>query len=101
MSEQRTADRVPFVARIEAQAGGFPFIALAKNISVGGMLINTANPVPEGQIVHLKFTLPGANREIAVSGTVQHVTPGAYMGVRFQDLNPADLEVIQRFVEAG
>lgn len=97
--DKRSAERAPIVARVEAQAGGFPFIVMAQNISVGGALFRTANPVPEGERVHLKFTLPGAEREIRVTGTVQHVTPGEFMGVQFNDLEPADLEAIKQFME--
>jgi uncharacterized protein (TIGR02266 family) len=97
----RMARRVPLVAKIEAQAGGFPFIALAENISEGGMLVRTTSPLEEGSVVHLKFTLPRGEKEIAVNGTVRHVTPGYSMGVRFSNIDANDLETIRKFVKSA
>lgn len=96
---KRILRRVPIVAKVEAQTGGFPFIALAENISEGGVLIRTANPLEDGAVVHLKFTLPNAEKEITVSGHVRHVAPGSSMGVQFDDLDPADHAAIRKFVE--
>lgn len=99
-TEKRRFRRVPFVAQIEARTGGVPFLAMAENISAGGLLVRTTDPVPKGQTVHLEFTLPGSEHQILVNGTVQHVTPGAVMGIRFDHLDPADLAAIRNFVEA-
>ena len=88
------------MTRIEAQGGGRPFIAMAKNISLTGMLIQTADPVPEGEVVRLKFLLAGSEREIRASGTVQHVSPQQFMGVRFNHLESSDAEAIKQFVES-
>ena len=101
MESRRKTRRVPFVAKIEAQAGGFPFIALAENISEGGISIHTASPLAEGSAVSLKFTLPETEEEIAVSGTVRHVMPGESMGVRFEELPALALEAIHKFVLAA
>lgn len=100
MTDKRSARRVPLVIRIEAQAGGTPHILLAQNISAGGILLRAADPMAEGAALHLKFILPGAEREIRVTARVQHVTPGEFVGVQFIDLSPADSDAIRRFVEA-
>ena len=99
-TEQRTTRRVPIVVQVEAQAGGFPFIAISENISAGGMLIKTVRTMPEGSIVHLKFTLPDTQQQIRVNATVQHVTPGSYLGTCFDDLDPNDCGAVERFVDA-
>ena len=98
-AEKRKYRRIPMVTRIEADSDGTPYLAEARNISVGGILIHTVNPAPEGQVVRLKFTLPGTEQEIHATGTVLHVSPGAYMGVRFDELDPTDREAIQQFIE--
>ncbi len=97
---KRVLKRVPFVAKIEAQAGGFPFIAIAEDISEGGVRVKTANPLEEGSIVHLKFTLPNSERELTVNGVVRHVTPGAAMGVQFSDLDGSELEAVKTYIES-
>ncbi len=98
-ADQRTSRRVPIVAQIEAQSGGFPFIAITEDISVGGLRVHTTKSLDSGQVVHMKFTLPDSQREIRVNGVVQHVTPGQYLGVMFDDLDPADLSAIQSFID--
>jgi uncharacterized protein (TIGR02266 family) len=99
VADKRASRRVPLVIRVEAQAGGSPQILLAQNISAGGILLRTANPMTEGATLDLKFILPGAEDEIRVAGRVQHVTPGEFVGVRFLELTPAAAEAIRRFVE--
>ena len=101
MAVKRSSRRVPIVAKIEAQAGGFPFLAVADNISEGGMLVRTANPLEDGAVVHLRFTLPGSERQVNVNATVRHVTPGASMGVKFEDMDTADMEAIRIYVETA
>lgn len=98
---KRVLKRVPFVAKIEAQAGGFPFIAIAEDISEGGVRVKTANPLDENSVVHMKFTLPNSDRELTLNGVVRHVTPGAAMGIQFQELDGADLEAVRTYVSAG
>lgn len=97
---KRVLKRVPFVAKIEAQAGGFPFIAIAEDISEGGLRVKTANPLEESSVVHMKFTLPNSDREITVNGVVRHVTPGAAMGVQFSDLEGSDYDAVCAYVNA-
>jgi len=98
---KRVLKRVPFVAKIEAQAGGFPFIAIAEDISEGGVRVKTTNPLEESAVVHMKFTLPNSDREITVKGVVRHVTPGAAMGVRFEDLDGSDLEAVKSYIASA
>jgi len=95
---KRVLKRVPFVAKIEAQAGGFPFIAIAEDISEGGVRVKTANPLEENSVVHLRFTLPNSDREITANGVVRHVTPGAAMGVQFSDLDGPDMEAVKKYI---
>jgi len=101
VSAKRATRRVPIVTKVEAQAGGFPFIAVGDNISEGGMLVRTANPLEEGAVVHLRFTLPDAERQIHVNATVRHVIPGTSMGVKFEDMDDADSSAIRAYVESA
>src|SRR5512145_550034 len=97
--EKRISRRVPIVTRVEAHAGAGPHIILAQNISVGGMLVRTADPLPEGETIELHFSLPGAESEVRATAIVQHVTPGEFMGLRFTQVSPADADAIRQFVE--
>ncbi len=96
--DKRKFRRVPMVAKISGEAGGKPYLVEARNISVGGMLLHTAMTLAENQRLRLKFTLPGAQEEISAIGVVQHVSPDAFMGVRFEGLTPQALAAIERYV---
>lgn len=83
---------------VQAEAGGKTTSMEACNISIGGMLIKTPNTLNEKQKMKLEFTLPGTNHPLSVRGTVQHVSPGAFMGVAFDDLSPENRAAITNYV---
>ena len=87
-------------AQIQGEAGGASYVAEARNISIGGMLIRTAQTLREGQPVRLRFELPGTSTRLAVTGVVQHVSPEAYMGIRFTELSPEAFKLISNYVDA-
>lgn len=75
-----------------------------RNISKGGLFIETRKPLPLGTQLKLKFRLPGSDRPIETDGVVQWVIdsssgdskPG--MGVQFGSLSDADMDMIDRLV---
>lgn len=97
-SERRVYPRVPFTAKVEAESEGRSFLAVACDISVGGMKIFTANPLSAGQFVQLTFQLPGAARPMQIRGIVRHLIVGQGMGVEFMNLTSADLAAINAFI---
>lgn len=100
MEDRRSSRRLAIVVKIEAQAGGFPFIALSENLSTGGMLIRTTDPLPEGQLVHLKFSVPGSERVIRADATVEHIVPAQFMGVAFVAINADDQEALEELAKS-
>lgn len=101
MEEKRKFRRVPMDAHIEGEAGNVAYTAEARNISAGGMLIRTTHTLREGEAIRLRFELPGTGTKLAISGVVQHVSPGAYMGIRFTEISPQDSKLINDYVDAG
>ena len=101
MEEKRKFRRVPIAAHIQGEAGDVPYVAEARNISVGGMLIRTTQTLREGQVIGLRFELPGTGTRLSVAGVVQHVSPEAYMGIRFTELSPKDFKFISDYVAAA
>jgi uncharacterized protein (TIGR02266 family) len=98
--EKRVHPRVPLVARVEGESGGTAFLAVAQNISSGGMLIATANPFPVGHTLALTFVLPGTEHRIRTFAVVRHVVENSGMGVQFQDLAPDALAKLQQFLRS-
>ena len=78
-----------------------------RNISRGGLFIETRRPLPLGTELKLKFRLPGSDIPIKTSGVVMWTVeaeeatdrksaPG--MGVKFGDLSEDDMAMIDRLV---
>ena len=100
VEERRRFRRVPISTMMEVESGAESYTVTAENISPGGMLIRCSKTLNEGQKVKLRFTLPDTKIELRVNGVVQHVSPGAFMGVRFENLTPEQTQTISLFIEA-
>jgi len=96
-AERRSSPRVPLAARVDVESEGRAFLAAVGNLSLGGMLIFTANPVAEGEHLTITFVLPGPERKIRCAAIVRHVVPDSAMGVEFQNLAPEDAAAIRTF----
>lgn len=66
---------------------------VAKDISLGGMFIETALPAPFGVIVLVGFTLPGQRTPLLVSGTVRWTSTNG-MGIQFGPLGARETYAI-------
>lgn len=95
--ERRASTRTALVAKVETEAPGHSFLAVAADVSAGGMRINTANPLPVGSELRLRFALPGSDEVIETSAVVRHVIEGTAMGVEFTSLTPAARQTLARF----
>ena len=101
MVEKRKFRRAPLVAVVRAEAAGQPYSVEGRNVSAGGMLVKTEQTVAEGTTLRLEFQLPGDPSPIHAVGVVQHVSPEAFMGIRFLDLSEADRRRIEAYVGAA
>ena len=80
-----------------------------KNISEGGIFVNTRNPLPVGSMLHLEFSMPEMNTVTKCKGSVVWGyypdplkdgmdLPG--MGIEMMGLSPMDVGVISSFVSS-
>ncbi len=83
---RRVRTRLPVRAVPRSDEGaGEPILAVARDISVGGMLLETKASLAPGTILDLCFTLPGGEGEAKAVGSVVRAsreTPGR-TGIRF------------------
>ena len=94
------------ITRIKDESNGNTFFGYAKNISQGGMFIQSVNPRNVNEQFQIEFSLPGEDEPIR--GTVEVVwkrqlvsrkryEPG--MGIRFLDIEEDKSTEINKWVE--
>lgn len=76
------------------QAGDGPRVeGICRDISLGGMFIETSKPPPFGSEIRVFIQLPGQKREIGIRATVRW-TKRAGMGVQFGIMNARDTHAL-------
>jgi hypothetical protein len=93
--EQRRAHRVSLEVPVEVTSPdqGSDVPGVSKDISLGGMFIETAFPPAFGSTVTVGFTLPGERTPLLVSGTVRWTSTSG-MGVQFGLLGARETHAI-------
>lgn len=66
---------------------------LCKDISIGGMFVETASPASFGADVIVHVTLPGSNAPLALPGVVRWIRDGG-MGIQFGLLGARETHII-------
>jgi c-di-GMP-binding flagellar brake protein YcgR len=101
--ERRRFERAPIVAQVEyeltnSSSGPSRVRRSMANISIGGLFINTEEPIRAGTRMVVRFELPNRHRVIAVS-RVCYVKKGQGLGVEFLTLDDEDREEIEAYIE--
>ncbi len=101
---QRSSGRGPLFVEVTVRDRAGAYMHRARNISAGGMFVDSPVPLPEGTRVKLSFRLPGGPT-VEVAGDVRWTTriagqpvPHPGMGVAFSGLSEEDREAIVRYV---
>jgi c-di-GMP-binding flagellar brake protein YcgR len=102
--ERRRFERAPITAQVEyeltnASAGPTRVRKCLANVSVGGLFINSTEPLRAGTRMVVRFELPNKYRVIAVS-RVCYTRKGMGFGVEFLGLDEADRQEIQAYVSS-
>ncbi|MGD0523983.1 MAG: PilZ domain-containing protein [Polyangiaceae bacterium] len=96
MAELRRHQRAPIDVPVEFVAKGSSerTAARSRDVSVGGMFILTATPLPFGADLVLHVTLPGQKSAFALPGVVRWSKTGEGMGVQFGLLGARETHAI-------
>ncbi|HEY7374807.1 MAG TPA: PilZ domain-containing protein [Polyangia bacterium] len=91
---------------IEVLFEGKKQISQTRNISLGGLYLVSATPLPIGTTVQLRFQLPTQPEPVEVAGDVRWVVKqGAGdqsgIGIRFQGLRARDVWALNRFFQSA
>ena len=71
------------------------------NISAGGLLLEPVEGLTRCQEIELQLPLPGYDRLIRILAIVRHQTPEVGVGVKFQDLSPANRRAIGGYISGA
>lgn len=104
--QPRTTTRIPVRMRVAIKEGALEKELACVNISEGGLYLRTLAPLPEGTLLHVKFTLPHDTAAIEILSEVVRTFPlGARfegepgMGLRFVDIREDALLRIRNFIQ--
>ncbi len=92
--ERRQYDRSRLIVDVFFDGVDGTAVASTKDISPGGLYMNTQTTLPEGGLRTLR--LPCAAGEVIVNAEVVYSNPGRGVGVRFQGLSEKDRQLMER-----
>lgn len=98
--ERRTTPRADVAIKIECTADGSWMIA--HDVSLGGMLVTTTHARWPGQLVPVRFTLPGETQAIRCTCRVVdlvEVPRGIGLSLKFLRLAPEAMLAVHRYVD--
>ena len=109
--EKRKYPRAPVEVEIHSselpedqQKGKGLLCFFSKNISVGGIFLETTMPLEIGSVIYMRFNLPSSPTPIITQAIIVRInkkgtdlTPG--MGIEFRHLSYADKTTIDEYVK--
>jgi hypothetical protein len=94
VDERRQFDRSRLIVDVYFDGADGTAVASTKDISPGGLYMNTQTELPEGGLLTLR--LPFEEGDVIVNAEVVYSNPGRGVGVRFQGLSEKDRSLMQR-----
>ena len=102
--DRRKHPRVLLRALVDYESEDTFLYDYSKDLSQGGLFIQTDKPLKVNETIDLKFSLPDIAKVFEVKGQVRWVNPESVgglmkgMGIAFQELSPEDKKLIQNYV---
>ncbi len=97
--ERRSFDRSRLIVDVFFDGADATGIASTKDISIGGLYMNTQAELPEGALLTLRIPL-SQNQQVVVNAEVVYSNPGRGVGVRFHGMTEKDRELMERELPA-
>jgi hypothetical protein len=92
--ERRHYDRSRLIVDVYFNGEDATGVASTKDISLGGLYMNTQASLPEG--AELTLRIPLGEQQIVLTGEVMYSNPGRGVGVRFRQLADEDRALMER-----
>src|SRR3982074_600661 len=96
--ERRQFDRSRLIVDVHFAGADSTGVAGTKDISLGGLYLNTQAQIPHGATLTLRIPLGG--EYVIVKGDVVYSNPGHGVGVRFHRLSDAAQALMERELPA-
>ena len=97
--ERRRHERSRLIIDVFFNGDDLTGVASTKDISPGGLYMNTQAEIPEGSLLTLRLPLEG--RDVVCNGEVVYSNPGRGVGVTFQGLSEGDRAHLESALKAG
>lgn len=100
MQDKRSHPRVPLAVPVTCEvSGGAPVSGLSKDISVGGMFIESSVQPGFGTEVSIVLRLPNTKADSRLPGVVRWLKPGGF-GVQFGLLGARETHAISELLKS-
>jgi hypothetical protein len=96
--ERRHYDRSRLLVDVSFDGGDATGVASTKDISLGGLYMNTQTEIPIGKTLALRIPLGGGH--VVIKADVVYSNPGHGVGVRFHRLPDEAREIMERELPA-
>jgi c-di-GMP-binding flagellar brake protein YcgR len=94
--DRRRHARVPLVTQVYCEE--LMWLAFSRDISVGGMFVETKQAVAPGTRLTIRFHLEEGDPIVEAIGIVKYVVPKLGVGVQFFDIEPVDRKRLTAYV---
>lgn len=93
--ERRSAERARLIVDVFFNGTDATGVASTKDISAGGLYMNTQTILPEGAVLMIRIPFSD-EQQVVVNAEVVYSNPGHGVGVRFQGLTEKDRALMER-----
>lgn len=101
LSENRRAyDRSRLIVDVFFDGNDATGVASTKDISVGGLYMNTQAAIPEGSLLLVRIPF-GVGKQVVCNAEVVYINPGRGVGVRFQGLSDEARQLLESELAVG
>ncbi len=97
--ERRRYPRAPLVTQVECQ--GCTTLAFSRDVSMGGMFLETTDPPAPESKVALRFNIDDGGETIIAQGKVLYCVAKLGIGIEFTEISPSDRGRIASYAAKG
>ena len=97
--DKRQHRRVRLITQVKCEAVKREELLVTRDVSLGGLFLNTKTPLPLDSVVALAFSLASGVPPISCLGKVVYSMQGLGMGIEFAGLSEESRHALEKFVD--